>query len=208
MKILSVRSLSLPEVKVVRFARFCDHRGAFAETFRLSDFRAHPDLSFLHQVDFVQANESFSRPRTIRGLHFQWEPPMGKLVRTVQGRMIDLVMDIRRGSPTAGKIIAHDMPAHPGEGEGEWIWVPPGFAHGNVFPQETTIQYLCSGGYNPACEAGVSPLSPDIDWSRCDPGLRALFLEAAADPLITDKDRLAPTVGDWLADERSRHFSY
>ena len=111
MKILDVKSLAIPDVKVIRFGRFGDHRGFFAEHFRKSDFMGHPQLDFMAGVEFSQCNESFSRPGTIRGLHFQWNPYMGKLVRTLSGRMTDMVLDIRKGSPTFGKIILYDMPA-------------------------------------------------------------------------------------------------
>ncbi|MCS6914929.1 MAG: dTDP-4-dehydrorhamnose 3,5-epimerase family protein [Myxococcales bacterium] len=204
MKILSVTALPLPEVKVIRFARFCDHRGSFAEVWRRSDFQQHPDLAFLREVEFGQANESLSRPGTLRGLHFQWDPPMGKLVRTICGRMIDLVLDVRLGSPTFGHIVAHDMPAQPEQGE--WIWVPPGFAHGNYFPSESIVEYFCTGHYNPECEASISPLSPDIHWDLCAPALRALIGEAAASALVSDRDRAGMSVSAWQADPRARHF--
>jgi dTDP-4-dehydrorhamnose 3,5-epimerase len=206
-----VKSLAIPDIKVLRFGRFRDHRGYFTEHYRRSDFQTHPQLDCLAAVDFVQANESFSHPGVIRGLHFQWNPYVGKLVRTVSGRMVDLVLDIRRGSPTVGKILAYDIPASPERDEAEWIWVPPGFAHGNFFPQETLIEYFCSGHYNPACEAGISPLSRDIDWSLCDPGLRQLFAELTAAgqrPLLSDKDRDGLSVTAWLADPRAAAFTY
>jgi dTDP-4-dehydrorhamnose 3,5-epimerase len=208
-KLVQIKTLAIPEIKVVRFARFADHRGYFTEHWRRSDFLKEPELGSLRDADFVQANESFSKKGTVRGLHFQWNPYVGKLVRTVFGRMIDLVLDIRHGSPTAGKILAYDIPADPERGFAEWIWVPPGFAHGNFFPQETLIEYFCTGQWNPACEAGISPLAPDIDWSLCDPELRELFAEhvkPANKPLLSDKDRDGFTVADWLADGRSQGF--
>ena len=113
MKILEAKSLAIPDVKVVRYGRFTDHRGYFTEHYRKSDFRSHPELGFLHDVEFEQCNESASRADTIRGLHFQWNPHMGKLVRPLSGRLIDMMLDIRLGSPTFGKIIAYDMPADP-----------------------------------------------------------------------------------------------
>ncbi|MCA1584376.1 MAG: dTDP-4-dehydrorhamnose 3,5-epimerase family protein, partial [Acidobacteria bacterium] len=85
MKILSVTPLALPEVRVVRFARFADVRGYFTESYNKHDFEAHPDLRFLSRERFVQTNESYSRAGTLRGLHFQWDPPQGKLVRTLHG---------------------------------------------------------------------------------------------------------------------------
>ena len=110
MKILDVFDLAIPEVKVIRFGRFPDNRGYFSEQYRFSDFETGDALPFMRGVRFVQANESFSRAGTIRGLHFQWNPYMGKLVRTIRGHMIDVVLDVRKGSPTYGRIIAHDMP--------------------------------------------------------------------------------------------------
>jgi dTDP-4-dehydrorhamnose 3,5-epimerase len=209
MKILSVRSLAVSDVKVIRFARFADHRGYFTEPFRQSDVDAHADLTFLRGVSLPQMNESWSRPGTVRGLHFQWNPHMGKLVRTVSGRMVDVFLDIRLGSPTFGTVCMYDLPAPAEAAEAEWIWVPPGFAHGNFFTEAAHIEYLCTGEYSPGCEAGVSPLSADLDWSRCDPALRAEFeARVTRGPVISEKDRNAPDLAGWRADARSQHFVY
>ncbi|CAA9558582.1 MAG: dTDP-4-dehydrorhamnose 3,5-epimerase [uncultured Thermomicrobiales bacterium] len=207
MKIVASDQLAIPEVKTIRFARFQDHRGYFTEHFRESDFAGNPATPFLSGVRFVQANESFSRAGTIRGLHFQWNPHMGKLVRTLRGHLIDVALDIRKGSPTFGKIVAHDMPSDGDEDFNEWIWVPPGFAHGTVLLEDTLIEYFCSGEYSPGCEAGISPRADDIDWSLCDPTLAAKVREiAATTELLTDKDRDAPNVAGWAADARSANF--
>ncbi len=207
MQILQIKTLAIPEVKVIRFGRFCDQRGYFSEHYRKSDFTNHSELSFMHNVEFVQANESFSKTGTIRGLHFQWNPYMGKMVRTLTGRMIDIVLDIRKGSPTFGKIIAYDMPVDSDRDYSEWIWVPPGFAHGNFFTADSLIEYLCSGEYSPGCEAGISPLSEDVDWSLCNAGLQRLFDELAATQLIiTDKDKDGFSVAQWRDDPRSDNF--
>ncbi len=209
MRLLEFKTLEVEAVKLIRFARFCDHRGYFTEQFRNSDFASHPEMGFMKGVEFVQCNESFSRLGTVRGLHFQWNPYMGKLVRTLSGRMVDMVLDIRKGSPTFGKIICYDMPGGSDADYAEWIWVPPGFAHGNFFREETRIEYFCSGEYSPGCEAGISPLAEDIDWSLCDPRLAEEFKEiASSTELITDKDRNGFTVEGWLADERSENFIY
>jgi dTDP-4-dehydrorhamnose 3,5-epimerase len=208
MKIVDVKALAINAVKVVKFARFADHRGYFTEHYRRSDFRNHPEMTFMRNVEFVQCNESFSKSGTLRGLHFQWNPYMGKLVRTISGRMLDIVLDVRKGSPTLGHAIMHDMPADPHASSQEWIWVPPGFAHGNVFPEDSTIEYLCSGEYSQGCEAGISPYAADIDWSLCDPGLKDVFDELAGQTtLVTDKDRNGFTVTNWLRDEQSDHFT-
>ena len=209
MKLIEARTLGIKDIKVVQFARFCDHRGYFTEHYRKSDFAGHPDMGFMEGVEFVQANESLSKKGTVRGLHFQWNPYMGKLVRTLAGHMIDMVLDIRKDSPTFGKIVLYDMPARPDADSSEWIWVPPGFAHGNFFTEETLIEYFCSGEYSQGCEAGISPLAEDIDWSLCDPALKRLFDEVAgATDLITDKDRNGFTVAGWANDERSDNFIY
>jgi dTDP-4-dehydrorhamnose 3,5-epimerase len=209
MKILDVKSLAISEVKVIRFARFADHRGYFAEHFRKTDFANNPQLDFLKGVEFFQCNESFSRPGTVRGLHFQWNPYMGKLVRTLSGRMTDMVMDIRKGSPTFGKIIAYDMPVRRDADYGEWIWVPVGFAHGNYFREDSHIEYFCSGEYSPGCEAGISPLSIDIDWSLCDPKLRKEFESVVhSNPLMTDKDKDGHSLASWIANPNSDRFRY
>jgi len=208
-KILEVKSLAISDVKVIRFARFQDHRGYFAESFRRSDFESHPDLSFLKNVEFLQCNESYSRKGTVRGLHFQWNPPMGKLIRTLSGHMVDLVLDIRKGSPTFSKIIAYDMPHDLSSEFGEWIWVPPGFAHGNFFQENSQIEYFCSGEYNPKCEAGISPLASDINWSICEPGLKQSFaLLIPGISLITEKDRNGYSLDAWTQNPNSDNFLY
>ena len=209
MKILEVRALEIEAVKVIRFARFRDHRGYFTEQFRKSDFQGHLETDFFKGVEFVQANESFSKAGTVRGLHFQWNPYMGKLVRTISGRMVDMVLDIRKASPTFGKIILYDMPADEQADYGEWIWIPPGFAHGNFFLKDTIIEYFCSGEYSPGCEAGISPLAQDIDWSLCDESLKKLYDKIApTTSLITDKDKNGFSVSRWENDERSNNFIY
>jgi dTDP-4-dehydrorhamnose 3,5-epimerase len=134
---------------------------------------------------------------------------MGKLVRTLSGRMTDMVLDIRKGSPTFGKIIAYDMPARTDADFGEWIWVPPGFAHGNYFREITHIEYFCTGEYSPGCEAGISPVATDIDWSFCDPELKREFHSVAyADPLMTDKDRNGHSLASWVSNPNSDRFLF
>ena len=209
MKIEAVDSLAIPDLKVIRFGRFADNRGYFTESYRLGDLSSHPETAFLHEIRFLQINESFSRAGVVRGLHFQWNPHMGKLVRAVRGRIVDLALDIRTGSPTLGRIVARDISDEPGAGHGEWIWVPPGFAHGFFCTTDCILEYLCSGEYSPGNEAGISPLAPDLDWSLCDPDLKSAFDDAVSgDLVISEKDRDALSLNEWLADERSAHFQY
>jgi dTDP-4-dehydrorhamnose 3,5-epimerase len=219
MKVLEIKSLAIPAVKVVRCGRFRDDRGYFMEHYRRSALKNNPFDRAFDKIEFVQGNESFSHAGVIRGLHFQWNPWMGKLVRTIAGHMVDLVLDIRKGSPTFGKIIAYDMPSEGALGEGgppnpaaadctEWIWVPPGFAHGNFFKQPSTIEYFCSGEYSPGCEAGISPLAADIDWSLCDASLKAAFEAVKPKAIMSPKDRDGLTVKAWKEDTRSENFIY
>jgi len=207
MKIIEVKTLPINDIKIIRFARFCDHRGYFTEHYRKSDFQHLPVLDFMHQVDFGQCNESYSRQGTIRGLHFQWNPNMGKLVRPLTGHLIDMALDIRKGSPTLGKIILYDMPVDRNADFQEWIWVPPGFAHGLLCPQDSLVEYFCTGQYNPDCEAGISPLADDLDWTLCDQKLKQTFDQITnSNPLISDKDKNAMNLNSWLKDPRSDQF--
>jgi dTDP-4-dehydrorhamnose 3,5-epimerase len=209
MKILEIKSFELPEVKSIKFAKFFDGRGYFTETFRWSDLRNAIPEFFTNNPLLLQVNESYSQANVVRGLHFQWKEPMGKLLRTVRGRMIDIFMDIRLGSPNFGKIMMHDMPASPESETGEWLWVPPGFAHGNFFTEQTQIEYFCTAEYNPACEAGISPLSKDLDWSYCNAQLKEEFDNVIkGKPLISEKDILATDLMGWAADERSKNFQF
>jgi len=181
-------------VKLVKYGRFDDERGYFAEPFRASQ------MADVVGAPIVQMNESLSHAGVLRGLHFQWAPFMGKLVRVIDGYMVDIVCDIRVNSPTYGVVQMVRM--LPGSG---WIWVPPGFAHGNAFPVRTRIQYLCTGEYSQETEACLSPLGTDLDWSLCDP---AVLEVVRACPTISMKDRDGYSAQEWLADERSMNFLY
>jgi dTDP-4-dehydrorhamnose 3,5-epimerase len=206
LKVIEVKDLALEGVKVLRFGRFLDQRGYFTEHYRKSEILAALDPTL---PEFVQCNESYSRAGTVRGLHFQWNPNMGKLVRTLSGRMIDFALDVRKGSPTFGKAIGYEMPARRDGDFDEWIWLPPGFAHGNVYPEESLIEYMCTGEYAPGNEGTISPFAPDIDWSLCAPDVkRTLDGIASVTSLVTEKDRNGMTVAEWLASPNSGHFVY
>jgi dTDP-4-dehydrorhamnose 3,5-epimerase len=204
MKIIEVKTLAIPEIKIIRFGRFDDHRGYFTETFRESDFQK---LDFMKGVRFVQCNDAYSKTGTFRGFHFQWNPYMGKLVRVVRGRIIDLALDIRKGSPTFGKVIAYELISNPEDDQNEWIWLPPGFAHGILALEESHVEYFCSGEYSPVCEASISPLAADIDWSICDIKLKKAFDSIIPKTrLMTDKDKNGFTIAAWSKDENSDQF--
>jgi dTDP-4-dehydrorhamnose 3,5-epimerase len=208
MKIIEIQPLAIPDVKVVRYARFGDERGYFTETYRKSDFFAHADAECFAGIEFKQCNESRSRKGVVRGLHFQWNPCQGKLVRTVAGHMIDLALDIRLGSPSFGRIIAYDMPAAPHATYGDWIWLPPGFAHGACMLDNSTIEYFCTSEWSPGNETGISPLTPDLDWSLCDPLLMALYHRTLETALLSPKDQEGFTLAGWKNDPRAENFVY
>ena len=209
MKILQVKSLEFPEVKVISYAHFNDERGFFTEVYRKSDFQNNPQLAFMKNFEFNQTNVSYSKKGVIRGLHFQWDPYIAKLARTVQGRMIDLFLDIRKNSPTFGKIGAYNMPAKYEDQENQWIWIPVGFAHGGVYLEDSSIEYFCTGEYNPQTEAGISPIANDIDWSVCDKNLRQIVSEIIQNkPLISEKDKKGHTVSSWKKSPNSDNFLF
>ncbi len=209
MKIISVKSFTIPDIKIVRFARFSDHRGYFSEPYRQSDLWGEFGIPELAGSPLMQTNESVSKKGVIRGLHFQWNPFMGKLVRTLSGRMLDIVLDVRKQSPTCGMAILYDMPARDTENWDEWIWVPPGFAHGNLFIADTRIEYLCTGEYSPECEAGICPFATDIDWSLAAPELLS-FLNSyrAGNAIISEKDANGLCLNEWFSDVRSNNFDF
>ena len=196
MKISSISEQQIPGVKLINFERFMDHRGFFTETFRVSDFVKNEVNIFPNGI--MQSNESFSQKNVLRGLHFQWNPNMGKLVRTIAGHMVDLVLDLRKDSPTQGRIMAFDMPAKSSDTSSSWIWVPEGCAHGNFFLEDSYIEYFCSGSYNGECEAGISPFAEDIDWTICDPSLKNKFFELKESFIATPKDINGLSVKEWL----------
>jgi len=206
MKILEVKTLAIPEVRIIRFGRFNDNRGYFTETFRNSDLQG---LDFMEGVRFLQCNEGYSKAGTFRGFHFQWNPYMGKLVRVISGRLIDMALDIRKDSPTLGKAIAYDMAASSNDDFNEWIWLPPGFAHGVLLPEESIIEYFCSGEYSQGCESSISPMAADIDWSICDTKLKKVFDSIVPKTkLITEKDKNGFTLAAWLKEKNSDQFIY
>ena len=179
---MQVTPLSIPAVKLIQPKRFGDHRGYFAETYSTPKFRAAGlDLTF------VQDNESMSAEKgTVRGLHFQ-KPPhaQDKLIRCPQGAILDVALDIRRGSPTYGQHVAHVL----SEENGDQMLVPKGFAHAFVtLLPDTMVMYKVTDVYAPDCDAGVLWSDPalGIDW-QIDP----------ASAILSEKDGRLPTLEDF-----------
>lgn len=147
---------------------FGDHRGYFFESYRQDVFEAAAG-----PIAFVQDNESMSNRGILRGLHFQ-NPPyaQGKLVRVVQGAVLDVAVDVRKDSPTYGEHIAIELSAE----NKTMLYVPPGFAHGFYTLQDQTIfQYKCTGFYHPQAEVSLAWNDPHlaIQWPDLNPILSA-----------------------------------
>jgi len=206
MKINSIFEAEIAGVKLIQFERFLDKRGYFSETFRDSDFLENTLGIFPNGI--LQTNESYSRRNVLRGLHFQWNQPMGKLVRTITGHMVDLILDLRIGSPTQGKIMAFNMPIAPHDATSNWIWVPEGCAHGNFFLEDSYIEYYCSASYNGNCESGVSPFATDIDWSICDSKLKNLFFDMKDSFITTSKDLNGHSIESWMNSSDAENFKF
>ncbi|MDX9790126.1 MAG: dTDP-4-dehydrorhamnose 3,5-epimerase family protein [Candidatus Kapaibacterium sp.] len=210
MKILDVKSLPIDGCKLIKYQRYADERGFFAETYRKQDFDVHPDTEVLKNLNFTQMNESYSKAGTIRGMHFQWNPYMAKLIRCVNGRMIDLLLDIRKNSPTYGKIIGVDSSNSINSNTGEWVYAPVGIAHGLFLPEDTFIEYYCTGFWNPECETGISPLAKDIDWSICESEIMELIHRTINNGqlIIKDKDLNGHSLKSWSETVESNQFIY
>jgi dTDP-4-dehydrorhamnose 3,5-epimerase len=186
---IRIESRSLGDVVVLVPDIYQDSRGFFLETFRADHFESLG----LPKV-FVQDNHSRSVRGVLRGLHFQWDPPMGKVMRVSSGNAFLVAVDIRKGSPTLGKWVG----VHASAENRRQVWAPAGFARGFCALSEATeIQYKCTGVYNGKCESAVQWNDPaiGIEWP-------------VADPIISEKDRTAQSLSAWLALPESDNFTY
>lgn len=160
---------------------FTDSRGYFFESYSQREFNR-----LVEPVNFVQDNESASTFGVIRGLHFQRPPfTQAKLVRCVRGAVLDVAVDLRKGSPTYGKYVATELT----EENKLQFFVPHGFAHGfSVLSDVAVFQYKCDNFYAPESEGGISPLDPalGIDW-RIDP----------SKAILSDKDLQHPAFNNF-----------
>jgi dTDP-4-dehydrorhamnose 3,5-epimerase len=156
---MNVEKTKIPEVLIFKPSVFGDERGYFMETFRTDEIQKH-----IGNVNFVQDNESYSEYGVLRGLHFQRPPfTQSKLVRVMQGEVLDVAVDIRIGSPTYGEHVAVLLTAE----NKKQLWVPQGFAHGFVVLSETAqFSYKCDNYYSPTHDGGISWDDPalGIDW--------------------------------------------
>ncbi len=186
---IRIEAIHLGAVVVFTHEVFQDERGFFMETFRADQFKA---LGLPHE--FVQHNYSGSIKGVIRGLHFQWDPPMGKLMRVTYGSGFLVAVDIRKKSPTLGKWFGLEVSAE----NKKQIWAPAGFARGFcVLSDHAEIQYLCTSVYNKNGQSGIAWNDPEIGigWP-------------AAHPILSPKDLNAQTLAQWLRTPESDRFTY
>lgn len=184
-----IESRHLGEVVVLNTEAFEDERGFFMEAFRADQFKA---LGLPY--DFLQDNHSRSKKRVVRGLHFQWDRPMGKLMRVTYGTAFLVAVDIRKGSPTLGQWFGLEVSAE----NRKQVWAPAGFARGFCALSDfAEVQYKCTAIYNSKGEAGIRWDDPDI-------GIRWPI----SDCILSEKDRNAQTLREWLALPCSEHLKY
>jgi len=167
----------IPDVVVVEPDVFKDARGFFLETYHHEKYAANGITPRM-----VQDNHSFSSRGTLRGLHAQRTKPQGKLVRALEGEMLDVAVDIRRGSPTFGRWVGVVLSG----GNFKQLWVPPGFAHGFCVLSETVhVEYKCTDFYDPKDELAVA-------WN--DPQIGIVW--PVPDPILSARDKAAATLAE------------
>ena len=185
---VTTRPLAIPDVLLLEHEVFEDARGFFIEAYRRDLFR---DAGL--PEEFAQLNHSRSVRNVIRGLHFQWDRPMGKLMRVTEGEAFLVAVDIRHGSPTIGEWVGETISAQ----NKRQLWAPAGFARGFcVLSEFAQIEYLCTAVYNPGGESGIRWNDPDvgIDWP-------------VKEAIVSDKDGRAQSLHEWLARPESKAFS-
>lgn len=176
---MQIEETALPGVLILTPARHGDARGFFSESWN----RRTLEGAGVHLPEFVQDNHSLSaRAGTLRGLHYQAPPhAQGKLVRCGRGRLFDVAVDGRVGSPNWGRAVGVELSAE----NGRQLWVPAGFLHGFVTREDDTeIVYKCTDYYDRDSDGAVRWDSVDVDWG-------------VSDPVLSDKDRAATPFQDW-----------
>jgi len=186
---IKIESRHLGDVVVLAPEVFEDERGFFLETYREDQFK-----SLGLPTNFGQDNHSRSAKNVVRGLHFQWEPPMGKLMRVTYGSAFLVAVDIRNGSPTVGKWIGIEVSAQ----NKKEVWAPAWFARGFcVLSDFAEIQYKCTGIYNNKAESGIL-------WN--DPAIGIKW--PVSNPVLSAKDAGAQTLAQWLESPNAARFNY
>ncbi|MDD2437981.1 MAG: dTDP-4-dehydrorhamnose 3,5-epimerase [Massilibacteroides sp.] len=172
---------AIPGVWIIEPRVFKDSRGYFMEAFKQEEFQSN-----VGEVNFVQDNESCSTKGVLRGLHYQLAPfSQAKLVRVVKGRVLDVAVDLRKGSPTFGHYISEELT----ESNNRQLFVPRGFAHGfQVLSDEAVFIYKVDNPYMPAYERSIRFDDPDVhvQWIQFD----------EVGSVLSEKDRNAPFLKD------------
>lgn len=185
---MNIEKTDIKDLCIITPAVFEDERGFFMEVYRKDKFK-----EFGINAEFVQDNHSRSAKNVLRGLHFQWEPPMGKLMRVTLGAAFLVAVDIRKNSPTLGKWFGIEVSAE----NKKQVYAPAGFARGFcVLSDVAEIQYKCTGIYNKNAESGILWNDPEIGikWP-------------VATPILSDKDAKAQTLTEWLTREQLNPFT-
>lgn len=179
---------TIPGVWIIEPKVFKDARGYFMEAFKQSEFEVK-----IGKITFIQDNESCSSKGVLRGLHYQLAPySQSKLVRVIKGRVIDVAVDVREGSPTFGKYVAVEL----SEENKRQLFIPQGFAHGfHVLSEEAIFTYKVDNPYTPSHERGIRYDDPSIhvEWG----------IEADERVNLSEKDTKAP-----LLNEAELNFHY
>ncbi|MBA3648025.1 MAG: dTDP-4-dehydrorhamnose 3,5-epimerase [Chitinophagales bacterium] len=186
---MNIESSHLNGLVVLQPEVFQDDRGFFLEAFRTDIFS---ELGL--PTEFVQHNHSGSVKDVVRGLHFQWEPPMGKLMRVTSGTAFLVAVDIRKGSPSLGKWYGREVSAE----NKLQVYAPAGFARGFcVLSDYAEIQYICTGIYSGKGESGIRWNDPAIgvEWP-------------VKTPILSGKDEKAQLFSEWLERPESDFFKY
>ncbi|PJJ96383.1 dTDP-4-dehydrorhamnose 3,5-epimerase [Lysobacteraceae bacterium NML91-0213] len=179
---MRIEPTALPGCAIIEPVVWGDARGVFFEAWNAERFGAHG-----LPTRFVQSNVSSSTQGVLRGLHYQWPRPQGKLVSVLEGEVFDVAVDIRRGSPHFGRWAGVVLSAE----NRRQLWIPEGFAHGfAVLSEHAVFSYLCTDVYVKEADAGVRWDDPDIgiDWP-------------IASPVLSDKDAAAPRLAE-VAEDR------
>jgi dTDP-4-dehydrorhamnose 3,5-epimerase len=173
-------------VLITDITKFKDSRGFFYESFKSSVMRDKHGIV----ENFVQDNHSVSSKNTIRGMHYQWNGPMGKLVRVVSGAIVDVIVDIRKNSPTFGEVNYYEL----NDENLHQLYVPAGFAHGfRCLSDAATVIYKCTEEYNRKGESGIDPFDGElnIDWGI-----------SSDDAIISEKDFLSKSFREYSREPR------
>lgn len=162
--------------------KFVDDRGVFYESFS-------KEISQSLQQTFTQDNVSISKRGVVRGLHYQWSDPMGKLVHVIQGRIVDFAVDIRCHSPTFGEVFSFEMSSDSPQA----LWVPPGFAHGFEALEDTIMAYKCTAFYNKQGEGAINILDEEL-------GVPLTLRES--EMILSERDRAAEMLSGYNTNPR------